>query len=86
MSPQDLQDIVDRHGEDPERWPAPCRAPARELIDVCVEAKEIIAQARRLRVELRSMGPDAPECFTDHIVTLALELDPPMDDVIWFRN
>lgn len=86
MSPQELQDIVDRYGEDPSEWPTVYRVPAQELIDVCAEAKDIIAQARLLRVELRGMGPDAPACFSDHIVALAIELDPPMDNVVWFCN
>jgi hypothetical protein len=85
VSPQDLQDIVDRYGEDPIWWPNACRAPAQELIDVCGEARDIILQARQLREALRSMGPDAPACFSDRVVTVALELDPPMDDVVWFR-
>jgi hypothetical protein len=86
VSPQDLQDIVDRYGEDPATWPLSCRVPAQELIDVCAEAREIIAQARKLRVELRNMGPDAPACFTDHIVSLALDLDPPGNEAIRLRN
>ena len=86
VSPQELQDIVDRYGEDPLRWPTPYQDSAQELIDDCAEAQAIIAQARQLRFDLRNMGPDAPDCFTDRIVALALELDPPMDDVVWFRN
>lgn len=86
VSPQELQDIVDRYGEDPAWWPTSRRAPAQELIDVCAEAQDIIAQARKLREALRGMGLDAPDCFSDYIVNVALELDPPMDDVVWFRN
>jgi hypothetical protein len=86
VSPQELQDIVDRYGEDPVRWPTTYRVPAQELIDVCAEARAIIVQAQQLRVALRNMGPDAPACFTDRIVTLALELDPPMGEVVWFCN
>ncbi|PKU25997.1 hypothetical protein [Telmatospirillum siberiense] len=86
VSPQDLQDIVDQYGEDPAWWPASRRTAAQELIDVCAEAREIIAQARELREALRSMGPAAPECFSDRIISVALELDPPMDDVVWLRN
>ncbi len=86
VSPQELQDIVDRYGEDPVQWPPSCRVPAQELVDVCAEARAIIAQAQQLRVVIRNMGPDAPDCFTDRIVSLAIELDPPLDDIIWFRN
>ncbi|MDR3440804.1 hypothetical protein [Telmatospirillum sp.] len=86
VSPQELQDIVDRYGEDPAAWPSSYRLSAQELIDDCAEARGIIEQAKRLRCALRDMGPDAPDCFSDRIVALALELDPPMDDVVWFRS
>lgn len=86
VSPQELQDIVDRYGEDPATWPASCRTPAQDLVDVCSEAQAIIAQARQLRRELRNMGPDAPACFSDRIVALALEFDPPTDGVVWLYN
>lgn len=86
VSPQDLQDIVDQYGEDPAWWPLSRRTAAQDLIDVCAEARDIIAQARELREELRNLGPEAPDCFSDRIVAVALELDPPMDDVVWFRN
>ena len=65
MSPQELQDIVDRYGEDPAALAGVLSAPAQDLIDDCAEARAIIAQARRLRAELRNMGPAAPHCFTD---------------------
>ena len=86
VSPQELQDIVDRYGEDPAAWPDSCRGPAQALIDDCEEARAIIAQARKLRVQLQSMGPMAPACFTDQIVSLALDLDPPMEGLFQFRN
>ena len=86
VSPQELQDIVDRYGEDPAAWPASYRAPAQDLIDDCAEARAIIAQAKRLREELRNMGPAAPDCFTDRIVAEALLLDPPNDGSLPFRN
>jgi hypothetical protein len=86
VSPQELQDLVDRYGEDPDGWPAFYRVPAQELLDDCEEAREIIAQAKRLRAELRAMGPNAPACFTDRIVAEALQLDPPFDDLRWLFN
>jgi hypothetical protein len=82
VSPQELQDIVDRYGEDPAWWPADTRIPAQELIDVSAEARLIVEQARRLRSALLRMGPEAPACFTDRILSVALELDPPLDESI----
>lgn len=84
VSPQELQDIVDRFGEDPAAWPVLFRTPAQELIDDCAEAREIIEQAKQLRAELRRLGPSAPRLFSDRIVALALELDPP--DGFWPCN
>jgi hypothetical protein len=86
LSPQQLQDIVDRFGEDPAGWPADYRAEARELIDICAEAKAIIAQAKLLRVLLQEMGPLAPACFSDQIIALAMELDPPYDEYMSLPN
>jgi hypothetical protein len=79
LSPQDLQDLVDRCGEDPAAWPDDRRASAEELVDDCAEAQAIIVQARRLRAQLRDLGPTAPACLSERIVALALELDPPSD-------
>lgn len=86
VSPHELQNIVDRYGENPEDWPLACRQPAQDLIDVCAEARDIIAQAKQLRIQLRKMGPAAPACFSDRIVALALELDPPDEEYYWLRN
>ena len=81
VSPEELQDLVDRYGEDTSASPHQFREPAEELIDECAEARDIIAQARRLRTQLRNMGPRAPSCIVDRIVSIALDCDPPMDDV-----
>jgi hypothetical protein len=86
VSPEELQDLVDRFGEDPSAWPLEFREPAEELIDASVEARAIIAQARRLRQQLRQMGPKAPSCIVDRIVSVALDADPPIDAVCRLRN
>jgi hypothetical protein len=86
VSPEELQDLVDRFGEDPTAWPLEFREPAEELIDASVEARAIIAQARRLRQQLRNMGPKAPGCIVDRIVSVALDVDPPIDAICRLRN
>ena len=86
VSPEELQDLVDRYGEDLTVWPNEFREPAEELVDACAEARDIIAQARRLRAQLRNLGPKAPSCIVDRIVAIAIDCDPPMDDVIHFKN
>ena len=86
VSPEELQDLVDRFGEDMTAWPNEFREPAEELVDECAEARDIIAQARSLRVQLRNLGPKAPSCIVDRIVAIALDCDPPMDDVLRLKN
>jgi len=86
VSPEELQDLVDRYGEDMTVWPNELREPAEDLIDECAEARDIIAQARRLRAQLRNLGPKAPSCIVDRIVAIAVDCDPPMDDVLRFKN
>jgi hypothetical protein len=86
VSPEELQDLVDRYGEDMAAWPNEFREPAEELIDECAEARDIIAQARSLRAQLRKLGPKAPDCIVDRIIAIALDSDPPMDDVLHFKN
>ncbi len=86
VSPEELQDLVDRFGEDTSAWPHELREPAEELIDECAEARDIIAQARSLRSQLRNMGPRAPSCIVERIVSIALDMDPPMDDICRLKN
>jgi hypothetical protein len=86
VSPEELQDLVDRFGEDPTAWPSEFRDTAIGLIDASAEARDIIAQARRLRQQLRNMGPKAPSCIVDRIVSVALDVDPPLDVVLRLKN
>jgi len=86
VSPEELQDLVDRFGEDLAAWPLEFREPAEDLIDASDEARDIISQARQLRKQLRSLGPKAPTCIVDRIVSIALDTDPPIDTVLRLRN
>jgi len=86
VSPEELQDLVDRFGEDSSGWPNELRQPAEELIDECAEARDIIDQARSLRAQLRSLGPRAPACIVDRIVSIAIDCDPPMDQICRLKN
>ncbi len=86
VSPEELQDLVDRFGEDSSAWPHELREPAEELIDECAEARDIIDQARSLRAQLRRLGPRAPSCIVDRIVSIAIDCDPPMDQRCRLKN
>ena len=86
VSPEELQDLVDRFGEDTSAWPNELRAPAEDLIDECAEARDIIDQARQLRQQLRNLGPKAPACIVDRIVTIAIDIDPPLEMICRLRN
>ncbi len=86
VSPEELQDLVDRFGEDTSAWPHELREPAEELIDECAEARDIIDQARSLRAQLRRLGPRAPSCIVDRIVSIAIDCDPPMDQRCRLKN
>jgi len=80
LSPQELQDIVDRLGEDPAEWPASVAREARQLIEKSDEAQDILDQAARLRLQLMDAGHEAPAFFADQVVALALALDPANPD------
>lgn len=86
VSPEELQDLVDRYGEEPSGWPVEWRDCAAELLDASSEARSIIAQARWLRKQLRNLGPKAPNCIVDRIVSIAIESDPPIDTVLRLPN
>ena len=77
FSTNDLQDLVDRLGEDPVDWPTTWRAPVRALVDGCEEAQAILAQAQALRAQLSTLGVRAPQCFADKVLAVALAIDPP---------
>jgi len=77
ISLEELQDIVDRLGEELGEEPA-TDAPA-PVHDSLGEAEAILAKARAMRAMLRGMGPTAPACFADRIVAAALDVDPVPD-------
>jgi hypothetical protein len=39
-----------------------------------------------LRAQLRRLGPRAPSCIVDRIVSIAIDCDPPMDQRCRLKN
>lgn len=80
MSPQEFQDLIDRYGDDLQEWPGDFLRQARELVQSCDEAQDILDQANRLRLQLMDLGVQAPNMFADHVVAVALAMDPAFSD------
>lgn len=81
MTPQEFQDLVDRLGEDFQDWPKDVVGEARRLVQASDEAQDILGQAERLRRQLMDLGHQAPNLFADKVVALAMEMDPPEDEL-----
>lgn len=75
ISLEEVQDIVDRLGEELGEEPDEARTPP----DSIAEADAVLAKAHAMRALLKELGPTPPACFTDRIVAAALEVDPVPD-------
>ncbi|MBE7220436.1 MAG: hypothetical protein INR64_18360, partial [Caulobacteraceae bacterium] len=49
-----FEDLVDRHGGDPARWPAPERGEAQALLAVSAAARTVLAATREVESVLRT--------------------------------
>jgi hypothetical protein len=58
MTPQEFEDLIDRHGGDLTRWPAGLRAEAAALLRLSVPARDALAAMRE--VERFLAASDAP--------------------------
>jgi hypothetical protein len=72
-----LQDLIDRLGEDMASWPAEQRAAAEALLLSSGEARERLAAAQRLRAALAAPPVRAPAGLADRILAAARR--PPAD-------
>lgn len=69
MDIETFEDLVDRLGEDVSAWPSPEREAGTALIAASARAREIVADAARLRQELsRRTPPRAPAGLADRIM------------------
>lgn len=74
LSIEGFRGLLDRHGGDLSRWPAPDRAAAALLLERSPLAQEMLAEATRLDTQL-SATPKAPAGLADRIVAAALKQD-----------
>lgn len=71
LSLDGFRDLLDRHGGELSRWPAPERAAAGALLEHSPEAQTLLAEAARLEADLAAT-PKAPAGLADRIVAAAL--------------
>jgi hypothetical protein len=82
MQRLDLQDALDRFGDDLSRWPASERALGEAMLRDDPAAMSLIAEARRLRSMIAGTPPvHAPAGLADRIVALARASTPTLPHV-----
>lgn len=72
---QAFQDLLDRHGDRLDWWPAVLRVRAEALLRESAEARAALEQARKMRVQLRHGAPEvkAPPDFVARVMARAME-------------
>lgn len=67
-----FEDLLDRWGDEIERWPAEWRTPARRLLAASAAARASLDEVRRLRELLRAAPPvQVPAGLLERILTSA---------------
>lgn len=74
MDVRELEDLIDRLGEDLALWPDAQRAAAVDLLAASPEARTIVEEARTFRRALTSPVVRAPAGLADRIVLAASRL------------
>ncbi|NEW95814.1 hypothetical protein [Rhodopseudomonas sp. BR0G17] len=72
MDVAELEDLIDRLGEDPSRWPDDRRLAAERLLQESAAARALLAQARAVREALSAPPVRAPAGLADRIVAAAM--------------
>jgi hypothetical protein len=75
MDVKELEDLIDRLGEDISRWPDAQRQAATELLVYSNDARALLEEARVLRAALTAPPVRAPAGLADRIVAAALRMD-----------
>ncbi len=71
MSIEQLQDCIDRYGEDLTTWPENERLQADTLLASSEPARALLAEAEQRAVALRTAAPKAPPGLVDRILKAA---------------
>lgn len=75
MDVAELEDLIDRLGEDPSRWPDDRRLAAERLLQESAAARALLAQARAVREALSAPPVRAPAGLADRIVAAAMRAE-----------
>jgi hypothetical protein len=70
MDIADFEDLIDRLGDDPSRWPDDQRREAEGLLAVSADAQSLLAEAKAVR-EALAAPVRAPAGLADRIVAAA---------------
>ncbi|MCP9627700.1 hypothetical protein NML43_11430 [Rhodopseudomonas palustris] len=71
MDIAEFEDLIDRLGEDPSRWPDDQRREAERLVATSTEAQRLLADAKAAREALAAPPIRAPAGLADRIVAAA---------------
>jgi hypothetical protein len=66
-----FEELIDRLGDDPSRWPDDQRREAERLVATSAEAQRLLADAKAVREALAAPPVRAPAGLADRIVTAA---------------
>lgn len=75
MDVAELEDLIDRLGEDPSRWPDDRRLAAERLLQESAAARALLAQVRAVREALSAPPVRAPAGLADRIVAVAVRAE-----------
>lgn len=75
MDVAELEDLIDRLGEDPSRWPDDRRLAAERLLQESAAARALLAQVRAVREALSAPPVWAPAGLADRIVAAAVRAE-----------
>ena len=71
MDIAEFEDLIDRLGDDPSRWPDDQRRAAEHLLAASAEARSLLGEAKAVREALAAPPVRAPAGLADRIVAAA---------------
>ncbi|MFC0240423.1 hypothetical protein [Rhodopseudomonas telluris] len=76
MDIAEFEDLIDRLGDDPSRWPDDQRRDAERLLATSAAAQSLLAEAKAVREALAAPPVRAPAGLADRIVAAATQQAP----------